>query len=487
MRGGKISTGCEGLDILLRGGFPAGGICLVEGLPGTGKTTLGLGFLRQGVTQGEDVLFISLEEPQQQIKKFFPDLFLDKIRFLDVSPSSSFFTENRIYDVFTPADVERDPLTRRIYQEIEAVKPTRILIDSATQFRFLANNPYQFLRYMISFFSFLREQGITTLFTSEPDEAHQDVVDIRYNVDCALRLTRTSEEMTLEVLKDRSSNFRAGRFDYRITEKGIVVSVLPEINEVKKLSFVKEAVTDTFSSGVPHIDELLGGGFPFASVTLITGPSGVGKTTFLMQFLKQLALLNHRILYYSFDERKESIIARCESVNIPITSLLDQKKLVLYEFFGESQSSYELIGQTLEFLTQHRMDVLVLDSVNTFVEYYGKEKTIRPLLLFCKLLLKMGVTVFLIHEDSKVISTEFQATQYNLSNITDNILFLRYIEVAGTIRRAIGVLKKRLGGFEKTMREFEITPYGIKVGEPLTSLSGILTGNPILRKEGEKG
>lgn len=478
----KISTGCEGLDTLLRGGFPEGGICLVEGMPGAGKTTLGLQFLRQGVKEGQKVLFISLEEPKEQIKKFFPSLFSEEIHFLDVSPSSTFFTENKIYDVFTPADVERDPLTRRLYQEIETLKPDRILIDSATQFRFLANNPYQFLRYMISFFSFLREKGITTLFTSEPDQAHQDIVDIRYNVDCALRLTKTSEEMYLEIFKDRSSDFRAGYFDYRVTEKGLVVTVLPEVSSVKKLPFIKEKVTDTFSSGVPNIDELLEGGFPFASVTLITGPSGVGKTTLLMQFLKQLALLNHPILYYSFDERVESLVSRYESVNIPVNSLIEQKKLHILEFFGESQSSYELIGETIETITKNKMEVLVLDSVNTFIEYYGKEKTIRPLMLFCKILLKMGVTVFLIHEDSKVVSTEFQATQYNLSNITDNILFLRYIEVEGSIRRAIGVLKKRLGGFEKTMREFEITPYGIKVGEPLTNLSGILTGNPVMKE-----
>ncbi len=477
----KVSTGCEGLDQLLRGGFPEGGICLVEGEPGTGKTTLGLQFLLEGVKRGEKTLFISLEEPDTQIKKFFPKLFHSSIHFIDVSPSSSFFIENKIYDVFTPADVERDPLTKRLYQEIDTTKPSRILIDSATQFRFLANNPYQFLRYMISFFAFLRERNITTLFTTDADNHQHDIVDIRYDVDCALKLYRLSEIAYIEVLKDRSSDFRTGRYDYIITENGLEVTVLPEIQLVDRLSFIKVGLKDVFSSGIPNIDQMLGGGLNFGSVTLITGPSGVGKTTFVMQFLKELALLDHRILYYSFDEQIMSILARCEAVNIPISSLCQQQKMFIREFFGESQSSFALIRESLEFIRKKKMDILVLDSVNTFIEYYGKEKSITPLMLFCKHLAKMGVTVFLIHEDSKVVSTEFQATQYNLSNITDNILFLRYIEVKGSIRRAIGILKKRLGNFEKTMREFDITRYGITVGEPLENLSGILTGTPSIQ------
>ncbi len=477
----KISSGCEGLDNLLRGGYPEGGICLIEGMPGSGKTTLGLQFLQQGLKNGEKVLFISLEEPEDQIRKYFPKLYSPSIKFVDVSPSSSFFIENKIYDVFTPADIERDPLTKRLYKEIDDYKPSRILIDSITQFRFLANNPYQFLRYMISFFTFLRERNITTLFTSEPDSSKHDIIDVRYNVDCVITLCKTGENSYLEVLKDRSSNYRVGNYDYYIKENGIVVCAIPEIEMVDRLPYIKEGIEDTFSSGIPNIDKMLGGGFNFGSVTLITGPSGVGKTTFLMQFLKELALLDHRIFYYTFDEKIENIIVRCASVNIAIEPIIKQKRIFMYEFFEENFSSMNLIFETLNMIEKNKIDILVIDTVNTFIEYYGKEKTIRPLMKLCKLLIKMGVTVFLVHEDSKVVSTEFQATQYNLSNITDNILFLRYIEVNGSIKRAIGVLKKRFGNFESTMREFVITEYGINVEKPLENLSGILTGTPVVK------
>ncbi len=476
----KIPSGIPGLDKILKGGLTEGGIFIVQGGPGSGKTTFGLQFLKEGIKQGEKVLYISLEETRAQVEKYFGRLWDDRIEFLDISPGSGIFIENKVYDIFTPADVERDPISKMIHEALARIRPRRVLIDSLTQFKYLTNSPYQCLRYMLSFFNFLRSLGITVLLTAEPEEP-QGFVDLRYNVDGVFFLNKEHRVSRFFVDKFRGSDFLQGRHDYTIEEEGVLI--FPALSTG---GLEKKKVQDDFSSGNAEIDRMLKGGLPLGSTTLISGPSGVGKSTLAAQFARELAGRNQAILYLGFDESEDSFLRRGRSVNIDLTPYLNSSRKLF--FFREVEPDYysplALANEILKTIEQAGISVVVFDTITTYFTIFQDE----PGLLFqfvslIKVLKRLGITVFIINEDEKIVSQEFQLTKFHISPIVDNAIFLRYIEYQSSIIRTIGIIKKRTGDFEKTLREFEITEKGLRVGEPLKNLVGILVGLPVLEKK----
>ena len=469
----RLSTGVLGLDEILKGGLVPQQAYLVRGNPGTGKTMLGLEFLAAGAAQGENVLFITLGEAATQIQANAAGLGFktEAIAFLDLTPSSDFFTKVETYDIFSAAEVEREPTTQRIVEQVEQLKPTRVFIDAMTQLRYLSNDIFQFRKQMLSFLRFLLEQGATVLFVSESSETAPDD-DLQFMSDGVIHLCHTDRSRSLSVSKFRGSDFRSGMHTLQLTQSGMVV--FPRLQpEVYGQNFKVEAIP----SGVPALDALLNGGIERSTVTVLTGPTGIGKTTIGIQFMKEAASRGERSVLYTFEEQIEMMLHRCESVNIPVHDMIQNQTLSLVPIEPLRFSPDEFANLVRQEVEQRQTRIVMIDSISGYRLSVQGAELVSHLHALCKYLQNMGVTVILINETDR-ITGDFRATELGISYLADNIVFLRYLEIQGEMRKAIGVLKKRLSNFERTLRELEITAEGIKVGEPLTRLRGILSGMP---------
>ncbi|WP_416676248.1 ATPase domain-containing protein [Egbenema bharatensis] len=478
----RVCTGIEGLDEVLNGGLVPHQTYLVRGGPGTGKTTLGLHFLTTGVANQETSLFINLGEAAAQIQRNARSSGISTagISFLDLSPTSEFFTTNQTYDIFSPAEVEREPITQQIIEQIETLKPDRVFLDSITQFRYLTSDAFQFRRQVLSFLRFLMEHDATVLFTSESSEEAPDS-DLQFLCDGVIHLNFTPKYRTLHISKFRGSNFQNGHHSLRITDRG--VQVFPRLRpELHKRNFHPEPI----SSGIPDLDALLHGGLERGTVTIISGPSGVGKTTIGLQFMKEAAGRGERSIVYTFEEEVEIILQRCESVNIPARTMLERGTLTLQKIEPLQFTPDEFAQLVRHSAEAQQTQIVMLDSISGYRLSVQGDDLVSHIHSLCKYLANTGITVLLINETEK-IAGEFRATEVGITYLADNFVFMRYLErrIGGElhIRKAIGVLKKRLSDFEKTLREVEITRYGIKVGEPMEGLEGILSDTPFLREK----
>lgn len=474
----RIPTGVPGLDEILNGGFIPGRAYLIRGGPGTGKTTLGLHFLATGAASGEKTLCITLTEPESQIRQNAERRSIDvsRVDFLDLTPTPDFFVQVETYDIFSPAEVERTPMTRQIIEAVESIRPTRVLVDSMTQFRYLAPDPFQYRKQVLSFVRFLTESGATVLFTSESSPEAPDA-DLQFLADGVIELQREGDQRSLSVLKFRGSGFRPGAHSMRLDEEGM--KVFPRLTPE---AYRREFVPEPIPSGVPELDELLHGGLERGTTTLISGASGLGKTTLGLQFMKEAAGRGERSVVYLFEESVETLLARCQGVNIPAGAMVERGTLNIVRIEPLRYTPDEFARLVRQEVEEKGTRIVMIDSVAGYSLSIRGEDLTAHLHALCKYLTNMGVTVLLTVEVEQIVG-DFSATGWGISYLADNILFLRYLEINGELRKAVGVLKKRLSDFEKTLREIEITRYGIKVGKPLTNLRGILTGTPEFVRE----
>lgn len=470
-RHARVSTGVSGLDEVLYGGLIPQRAYLVRGGPGCGKTTLGMHFLTDGTRRGEQCLFITLGEPEPELRANAEALGFDlkNVHFLDLSPNAAYFTEMQTYDIFAPAEVEREPVTQQILEQTERIHPQRVFVDSMTQFRYLSTDSFQFRKQVLSLLRFLVEQGATICFTSEGSAETPDD-DLQFMADGVINLQLIADNRIVSVSKLRGTDFRGGAHAMRLTERGMDVypRLLPDQHTQV---FAREQV----SSGVPELDELLHGGLEHGAITMISGPTGVGKTTLGLQFMKEAAGRGERSVVYTFEEPQETLIRRCESLNIPVRTMIERGTLSVVPIEPLHFSADEFARMVRREVEERRASIVMIDSVAGYRVSLRGEDAVTHLHAVSKYLQNMGAAVLLINEVTS-IAGEFQVSDIGASYLADNIVFLRYLELDGEIRKAIGVLKKRLSNFERTLREIEMTRYGIKVGRPLTNLQGILTG-----------
>jgi circadian clock protein KaiC len=471
----RVSTGVTGLDEVLNGGLVPNRTYMIRGEPGAGKSILGMHFLTAAVENGENALYVNLEEPTDEIKQNADSLGIDVsgVDFLDLSPDSEFFVDNLSYDIFAPDEVEDGSLTSRISEQVQDVAPDRIFVDPITQLRYLSPDEYQFRKEVLSFMQFLKEQGATVLFTSQDTPSAPDD-DLQFMSDGIVHLRRVEKGRVVSVPKFRGSSIKDGDHSLRIDEGGITVfpKLIPEMYD-------KEFANESITSGVPELDKLLNGGVERGTVTIVSGSPGVGKTTTGVQFMKEAAGRGERSVVYSFEEAKNTLVHRCESINMPVTEMMDKGTLAIEEVEALQLSATEFAHRVREEVEENNTRIVMIDGVEGYrlALRDQDEDIINELHSLCRYLKNMGVTVILMNEMQTIVG-EFQLTQEGLSYLSDNIVFIQHIEMESEMRKVIGVLKKRTSDFERHVREFRITEYGLQIGEPLLGLTGILSGNP---------
>lgn len=472
----RVSTGIKGLDEILEKGLVTRRVYLVRGGPGTGKSTLGLHFLTEGAQTGEKALYITLGETEQQLRKNADsiNLNLGGVSFLDLTPNPEFFSRNQSYDVFSPADVERGPTTEKITSEITRLKPARVFVDSATQFRYLTPDTFQFRKQMLSLSRFLTEQGATVILSSEgSNEAPDD--DLQFLCDGVINLSFPPEGRNICITKFRGSDFLSGQHSVRIGNKGL--EVYPRLVPDK---YHRDFKTEPLAFGVNDLDKMLHGGLERGTITIVTGPAGVGKTTLGLQFVKEATTKGDRAIVYSFEEGLETMLRRSDDIKLYVRSMLDKGTLSVVQVEPNRYSIDEFAYLIKKEVEVHNARVIMLDSTAGYKLSLASTDLTGHLNSLCRYLKNMGVTVILISEVES-ITGEFRATETGISFLVDNIIFLRYVETDGELRRSIGVLKKRTSDFDKTLCEFEITRQGIKVGKPFNIMGGILGGVGLMR------
>jgi circadian clock protein KaiC len=470
----RPSTGVSGLDEVLHGGLLSGRTYLVRGGPGTGKTMLGLHFLTAGAARGERALFITVEESTEQIRKDAGALGfnLDGVRFVDLTPGAEFFTKAQSYDIFSPAEVEGEPTTRRIVEEIETIRPDRVFLEAMTQFRYLSPDAFQYHKQVLSLLRFLEERGATVLFTSEGSDITNDE-HLQFLSDGVLHLESTPTSRSISVIKFRGSDYEAGHHALRLTRRGM--QVYPRLVPGRH---TRQFIEEVIPSGIRGLDEQLHGGLERGTVTVITGPTGVGKTTLGLSFMKEAARRGERSCVYLIEEAVETMLRRSEALGIGARSMIARGTLSAVHVEPLRYGPDEFAHLIREEVEKKHARIVMLDSVAGYRLCVHGEALTRHVHALCAYLRNMGVTVLLVNEN-ETITGDFAATEIGISPLADNIIFLRYLEYRGRLERAVGVLKKRVSAFESTLREFEVgPPSGIRIGRPLTELRGILTGYP---------
>ncbi len=472
---GRVSSGISGLDDLLRGGFVSGRMYLICGEPGTGKTLLGMHFLEDGIERDETVLCIHGEESKKEILRNGSKIGIDieDARFLDLGPNSEFFTEGQSYDLVEPGAVEHDRYTEDIHAAIRQISPDRVVLDPITQLRYIETSEHQFRKRILSFMRFLKERDTTVVGTATLSSHTDYQTEMRSLSDGVVKLSHTDRGRRVTVAKHRGFGQQDGTHGIAIRTGGVEVfpSLVPE-----RLDRTFEA--HRIKSGIDNLDGLLGGGIERGTVTFVSGPTGVGKTTTATQFLAEAAAQGTNSIAYLFEEGTDTFTHRCESLNIPLSDLREQGAVSLRAVEPLAHSPEEFAQTVERDIERTGSEIVLIDGIDGYkMSIQGSDATlVEKIHALTRHLKNLNVTV-LITDEIRQITGISTATSTNLSYIADNILFLSYIETNGSLEKVIGVLKKRAGNFENTLREFDLDD-GVHIGAPLTNASGILQGTP---------
>lgn len=467
----KLSTGISGLDEILHGGLIPHRSYLVAGGPGSGKTTLGLHYLTAGAQEGS--LFITLGESEAQLRSNAQaiGMNMDGIEVLDLSPGES-EAGGGAYSLLDSWDVEGTAIHDSIISRAGELKPARVFIDSISHMRYLLADGFQYRKQVLSLLRTLTAQGATVVIAAEEAGGDTDET-LNFLCDGVIRLMATEHGRLCSIQKYRGSGLAAGAHYYVLDSDGF--AVFPRLvpgNHGRKFAL------ESIRSGVPELDKLTQGGIERGTVTLVSGPTGVGKTTLAAQFMKEAASRGERSVIYNFDEGPSTFFHRCELIGLPVQEMVEQGNLCFEAIEPLHYSPDQFSAIVRREVEERNAKIVLLDSLSGYRQSVRGEDLQERVHALCRYLVNMGVTVILINETFSVTGEEMKVTEHGVSYLADTIILLRYMELSGEIRKAISVLKKRTGEFERSLREFEITRYGLKVGRPLTELRGILRGVP---------
>jgi circadian clock protein KaiC len=474
-----VATGVSGLDEILGGGLSPNCLYLLQGSPGSGKTTLGLQFLREGVAQGERVIYVTLSESTAELESVAKShgWTLEGMEVVELVPSDEALLADSQYTMFHASEVELGDTTKRVLEQIERVKPSRVVFDSLSEMRLLAQNPLRYRRQILSLKQYFTGRQCTVLLLDDKTSDHSDVqlqslahgvIDLEQNIP-----TYGAERRRLHITKMRGKKYAGGYHDFVIRRGGL--QVFPRLIAAEHGISGERGIIE---SGLPQLDELLGGGLQRGTSTLIVGPTGSGKSSLSALFAIKAAERGERAAFFLFDETIATFLNRSESLGMPIRKHLQAGKISVQQIDPAEMTPGEFADRIRESAEDEHATVIIIDSLNGYLNAMPEERFLTiQLHEMLTLLSQKGVITILIAAQHGIVGYNMPGP-IDASYLSDCVILLRYFEACAAVRQAISVVKKRTSAHEKTIREYKLTSDGIQIGEPLREFQSVLAGVP---------
>jgi circadian clock protein KaiC len=472
------ATGVPGLDNILGGGLPRKCLYLVDGNPGVGKTTLALQFLLQGVKEKERCLYITLSETKSELDAVARShgWSLEHIDIIELSAIERSLAGKAQNTMFQSAEVELNHLSKLLLDELDRINPTRVVLDSLSELRLLAQNPLRYRRQILTFKQRFAERAATVLLLDDRSAVGPDV-QVHSIVHGLVQMAMAPLKYgmfrrTLSITKLRGVEFREGNHDYAIKRGGL--AVFPRLIAAEHHREFEKAMK---SSGNRELDALVGGGLHTGTSNLLIGPAGSGKSTIAMMFAHAAAARGQRVSYYAFDESVHILRNRAQEMEIDFDAHIAAGRIDLCQIDPAQIPPGELAANIVRAVERDKTQVVVLDSLNGYVNAMPSEDYLylhlHELLTYLN---QQGVLTLMILAQHGLVGP--MGSPVDVSYLADTVILTRFFEARGALKKAISVIKKRSGAHETTLRELTMTKRGVELGKPLVDFEGVLTGVP---------
>ena len=474
----RASTGIVGLDDILGGGLPTNHLYLLDGEPGTGKTTLALQFLLAGAAEGARGLYVTLSESRAELVGVAAShgWALDTVDVFELAAGQGAAADEG-YTLFHPAEIELQETMQAVFASVERTGATLVVLDSLSEMRLLARDPLRFRRQILALKQYFAARECTVLLLDDKTAPEGDLQlqSLAHGVIALEHVAQDygAERRRLQVIKLRGLRFRGGYHDFRIRTGGL--AVFPRLRVDQRGDAGDMPLV---TSGSAAMDELLGGGIQAGTSLLITGPAGVGKSVLSTQYACAAVSRGERVRFFLFDERLSTFRLRGEGLGLDVTTPVADGRLRLQQVEPTELSPGEFAHEVMRAVEEDGVRLVVIDSINGYLQSMPEERLlaiqVHELLTYLAI---RGVTCIMTLVQHGIFGSPV-AEAAEISYLADAVVLLRYFEVSGAVRQAISVVKKRSGDHERTIRESRVQRGGLHVGRPLHEFQGVLTGVP---------